>query len=223
MKKILLSISTLFLASSAFALDCSYLDKAEGKFKKEDLPCVTQELAPLMKTLMGTPLRIDEITSLVDIYETAPGKEITFYYQVDSAAKVDDSLIPSLKENMKTNLIELNCYDANMREIFDLGVNFKYSYNQLNKNLFESIVDKDTCKGIPLPEPKVIENTPEQDIKLIKEELKIVKEELNKIKPKESVNVEVNKVETQKKDLPLQIEKKVVEQQTTATPTPTVK
>lgn len=181
MKKILLSVATIFLASNAFALDCSHLDNTNGKFKKEDLPCITQELAPLMKNLMGTPLRIDDMTSLVDIYESSSGKEITFFYQIDSSTKVDDTLLPTLKDNMKANLVELNCYDESMREIFDLGVEFKYSYNQLNKNLFDSIVNKETCKDIPLPLPKITENTTEKDILLIKEELKTVKEELKKI------------------------------------------
>ncbi len=188
MKKFLLSVSALFIASSAFALDCSYLDNAQGKFKKEDLPCVTQELPPLMKTLMGTPLKIDEITSLVDIYETVPGKEITFFYQIDSSAKVDTNMLPSLKENMESNLVDLNCYDPNMREIFDLGINFKYSYNQLNKNLFESIVNKDTCKDISIGvnarinEKQIQNNVSEEEIKKLKEDLKQVKEQLKSIK-----------------------------------------
>lgn len=175
MKKILLSVASLFvLSSSSFALDCDYLKTKESKFVKEDLACLTQELSPLMKQMLQPPVRIDDITSLVEIYESIPGKEITFYYQIDKEVRFDDTKLPSMKKDMAESLMELNCSNKEFIEMFEFGAHFRYSYNQLNKNLFDNVFTKETCDTylkskpvkavVPVIENKV-ENVKTEEVK----------------------------------------------------------
>lgn len=147
MKKILLSVASFFaLTSSAYALDCSYLNDKKTAFEPNDLPCLTQELVPVMKEMLKLPVKVDEMTTLFDVYETKKGKEITFFYSLDSRVQLNEKETQETKKELTKFITKSNCENPKFVEMFNIGGEFNYSYSQLNKVLFEIPFNRDSCK-----------------------------------------------------------------------------
>ena len=147
MKKILLSVASFFaLTSSAYALDCSYLNNKQTAFEPKDLPCLTQELVPVMKQMLQLPVKVDELTTLFDVYETKKGKEITFFYSLDSRVQLNEKETQETKEALAKVITKSNCENPQFVEMFNIGGEVNFSYSQLNKVLFEIPFNRDSCK-----------------------------------------------------------------------------